>query len=240
MKKNDAKMISSSGSVLNKKRTSEKKSEKNYKSGSGKVSRKMLVEKFDLHNSPGHLLRRCHSRARAIFDDLVGRETGLSKQQVAVMVTIAHNPAATHALLAEETGFDRNTLADTIDRLIVKGLTVRQRSSRDARAYEIRLTDEGHSQLEALIPLSYEVQKKIIEPLPEASRQHFIECLQILAGIPESELSFATESVSPDADGRVTTDAGMAPRTVAANKSASASRQTKKKPEAVRKLRSPV
>jgi DNA-binding MarR family transcriptional regulator len=159
------------------------------KRDSKNMSRKAMVEQFDLHTSPGHLLRRCHSRARAIFDDLVGRATGLSKQQVALMVTISHNPAATHAQLSEESGFDRNTLADTIDRLISKGLAVRERSRRDARAYEIRLTDAGHAQLEALIPLSIEVQQKIIAPLPEASRQHFIECLQILAlaGISEAE-----------------------------------------------------
>jgi DNA-binding MarR family transcriptional regulator len=186
MKKIDMKNISSDIAAAPKKQTSA------GNTNGRQVSRKVLVEKFDLHNSPGHLLRRCHSRARAIFDDLIGRDTGLSKQQVALMVTISHNPAATHAQLSEETGFDRNTLADTIDRLISKGLAVRERSPRDARAYEIRLTDEGQTQLEGLIPLSFEVQRKILEPLPEASRQHFIECLQILAGISESELAEAS------------------------------------------------
>jgi DNA-binding MarR family transcriptional regulator len=147
----------------------------------------VVVPQFDLQEAPGHLIRRCHSRARAIFDELIGRQTGLSKQQVALMVSIARSPAATHAYLSEESGFDRNTLATTIDRLIVKGLAVRTRSRLDARAYEIRLTEEGHEQLEMLIPLSMEVQKKIIEPIPEASRRHFIECMQMLAGVYESE-----------------------------------------------------
>jgi DNA-binding MarR family transcriptional regulator len=181
MKRTDTKNVSSGSLASAGKRTGAGR--RNGKTASAKA----LVEKFDLHNSPGHLLRRCHSRARAIFDDLVGRETGLSKQQVAMMVTISHIPAATQAQLSEETGFDRNTLADTIDRLIAKGLAVRERSARDARAYEIRLTDAGQAQLEDLIPLSFEVQRKIIEPLPEASRQHFIECLQILAGVAEPE-----------------------------------------------------
>lgn len=150
------------------------------------VQASRLIERFDLHRSPGHLLRRCHSRARAIFDELIGRNTGLSKQQVALMVAIAHSPAATHTQLSEETGFDRNTLADTLNRLIAKGFAVRQRSHVDARAYDIRLTPNGLAQLEDLIPLSFEVQEKIIEPLPEAMRPQFIECLRILAGVDSS------------------------------------------------------
>lgn len=128
-------------------------------------------------------MRRCHSRARAIFDELVGRQTGLSKQQVALMIAIAHRPAATHAQLSEETGFDRNTLADTLNRLIVKGLASRQPSRLDARAYDIRLTPSGFTQLEELIPLSFEVQAKIIAPIPAELRPDFIRCLRILAGV---------------------------------------------------------
>lgn len=145
-----------------------------------------LIGAFDLHNAPGHLLRRCHSRARAIFDELVGRRTGLSKQQVALMTAIAHMPAATHAQLSEETGFDRNTLADTLDRLIGKGLAVRNRSQVDARAYDVQLTPAGTALLASLIPLAAEVQAKIIEPLPEELRPQFIHCLRIVAGIESS------------------------------------------------------
>jgi DNA-binding MarR family transcriptional regulator len=196
MKKIDVKAIPPVAPVARKKPASP------GKTGATAVSSKVLVEQFDLHNSPGHLLRRCHSRARAIFDELVGRATGLSKQQVALMVTISHIPAATHAQLSEETGFDRNTLADTIDRLIAKGLALRERSTRDARAYEIRLTDEGQAQLEDLIPLSFEVQQKIIEPLPEASRRHFIECLQILAGVSEDDTALPLSNAPKKSAGR--------------------------------------
>lgn len=146
------------------------------------------VADFDLTRAPGHLLRCAHSRARAIFDEIVGRETGLSKQQVALMITIAQNPSATHALLAEESGFDRNTLADTLDRLIVKGLVSRERSRRDARAYEIGLTLAGHAQLESIMPLSGLVQAKIIEPIPAELRETFIRCLQLLAGVSSDDL----------------------------------------------------
>lgn len=152
-----------------------------------------LVEMFDLHNAPGHLLRRCHSRARAIFDELVGAKTGLSKQQVALMIAIAHSPAATHAQLSEETGFDRNTLADTLTRLIGKGLVIRQRSQVDARAYDIQLTIDGERVLEDLLPLSFEVQAKIIEPVPEELRADFMRCLQLLAGIEPA----ASEALVP-------------------------------------------
>jgi DNA-binding MarR family transcriptional regulator len=160
-----------------------------------------LVANFDLSSAPGHLLRCCHSRARAIFDEIVGRETGLSKQQVALMIAIAQNPSATHALLAEHSGFDRNTLADTLDRLIAKGLVSRERSKRDARAYEIGLTPSGHAQIEAIMPLSTLVQAKILEPVPEELRATFIRCLQLLAQVPVEDLVSETENtVSGTAD----------------------------------------
>lgn len=147
------------------------------------VKHRELIDLFDLHNAPGHLLRRCHSRARAIFDQLIRSRTGLSKQQVALLIAIAHRPSATHAQLSEETGFDRNTLADTLNRLISKGLAVRQHSTQDARAYDIQLTPQGLAELEDLIPLSYEVQAKIIEPIPAEMREGFMHCLRLLAGV---------------------------------------------------------
>jgi DNA-binding MarR family transcriptional regulator len=157
-----------------------------------------LVDRFDLRDAPGHLLRRCHSRARAIFDDLIGRQSGLSKQQMALLIAIAQTPDATHAHLSEETGFDRNTLADTLDRLISKGLAHRERSEIDARAYQIRLTPDGIRQLEKLMPLALEVQQKIIEPLPEELRPVFIQCLRILAGVDPSDSRSAPDSDADD------------------------------------------
>lgn len=145
------------------------------------------IDRFDLHTAPGHLLRRCHSIARSVFDEQIGRQTGLSKQQMALLLAVAHQPSATHAQLSEETGFDRNTLADTLNRLIDKGLAVRQRSQADARAYDIQLTPDGMTLLESLIPIAKQVQAKIIEPLPEELRPVFIHCLRILAGVDEGE-----------------------------------------------------
>lgn len=185
-------------------KVSSSKAKRGVKAGSsaGAFSREALVAQFDLHNSPGHLLRRCHSRARAVFDSLIGRETGLSKPQVALMVSIAHSPAATHAQLSEESGFDRNTLADTIDRLVAKGFVVRERSARDARAYEIHLTEEGHARLEAMIPQSFEVQAKIIEPIPEHLRAGFIYCLQLVAGVANADDVPESLRGEAQADGR--------------------------------------
>jgi DNA-binding MarR family transcriptional regulator len=142
-----------------------------------------LIKKFDLHNAPGHLLRRSHSRARAIFEELIGRKTGLSKQQMALLFAIAHAPAATHAQLSEETGFDRNTLADALNRLISKGFALRTHSKSDGRAYDIQLTQAGMTQLELLVPIAFEVQSKILEPLPEELRPQFLDCLRILSGL---------------------------------------------------------
>lgn len=40
------------------------------------AERQRLIEGFDLLSAPAHLLRRCHQRAREIFDGLIGNYRG--------------------------------------------------------------------------------------------------------------------------------------------------------------------
>jgi DNA-binding MarR family transcriptional regulator len=156
-----------------------------------------LLAIYDMQNAAGHLIRRCQSRARAIFDQLIGEKSGLSRQQFALMVAIAKNPGAAYARLSEQTGFDRNSLADTLNRLIEKKLVTRQRSVSDARAYEIGLSARGARLLRQLIPLSFEVHARIIEPLPEQMRPIFIACLRVVVGLEHPSDPGETLSLAP-------------------------------------------
>lgn len=136
---------------------------------------------FELRESPGYLLRRCHQRSRQIFDELIGDETGLSRQQLAVLIGIDRNPNATQAKLSEATGFDRNTLAELMNRLIGKKLVERRRAESDARAYKVTLSDLGATIVRNSYPKFRQVQARILAPLPVRLRPQFLQCLHILA-----------------------------------------------------------
>lgn len=134
-----------------------------------------------LQDTPGFLLRCAHQRSRQIFDELIGSHTGLSRQQVAVMMGLYRNRNVTQTELAQSSGFDRNTLAELMNRLVRRGLVARRRSADDARAYDVSLTPAGQTLLESLFPKMRQVQTQILAPLPAKLRPMFLHCLRILA-----------------------------------------------------------
>lgn len=147
-----------------------------------KTSRQKRVLNFDLLSSPGSLLRRCHQSSRSIYDRLMGH-TSLSRQQISLMISIYHNPASTHSQLSNTSGFERNTLAEMIDRLIVANYATRERSEHDGRAYAVDLTAQGRELLERHIEDIEAIQKEILKPLPPEMRPDFIRCLRLIAGV---------------------------------------------------------
>jgi len=142
---------------------------------------------FELRESPGYLLRRCHQRSRQIFDELIGFETGLSRQQLALLIGIDKHPHATQAHLSEATGFDRNTLAELMNRLIEKNLVERKRAQHDARAYEVSLSTLGATTVRKMYPRYRRVQDKILAPLPASLRPKFMQCLHLLSASVKDE-----------------------------------------------------
>lgn len=168
--------------------------------------RSRSVAGFDLSYAPGHLLRRCNQRSRELFDELIGRRTKLSRQQVALLIVIHQSPGASQAQLSSATGFDRVTLADTVGRLVKKGLVVRRDADTDARAYRIELTPQGAAVIESLIPAAFRIQERILEPLPGAMRPLFIACMRVMLGLEDASALAASrarkKSIIPRSPGR--------------------------------------
>ena len=75
----------------------------------------------------------------------------LTPRQYAVLVTVSQNEGLSQTQLVEQTGIDRSTLADIVRRMLKKGLLQRRRTKDDARAYAVKLTDEGGRILSRLI-----------------------------------------------------------------------------------------
>ena len=136
---------------------------------------------YPLHDAPGHLLRRCQQRAVEIFMEEIGTAR-VTPRQFAILVTLARRPGLTQTDVVEETGIDRSTVGDMIDRLVRRGLVQRRRSGRDQRANTLAILPAGLRLLRDTAPAVDRAQDRIMQPLPAAMRAQFVEALRLMAG----------------------------------------------------------
>jgi len=122
-----------------------------------------------------HLLHRAVQAAADLHAGLAGPE-GLTPRQFAVLSAIAFAEGSTQTQLVRTTGVDRSTLAE---------LVTRQRSSADARANQVSLTEAGRTLLEASRPLAAEADLALLSRLPEDRRARFLKDLRRLVAAPE-------------------------------------------------------
>ncbi len=123
-----------------------------------------------------HLLHRAGQRAAEIFQTELGSDD-LTPRQFAILLTVAQNEGLNQTQLVELTGIDRSTLADVIRRMLKKGLLQRRRTRDDARAYAVKLTDEGQRVLKTHDPMARKVDERILSSLPAQQRDRFLQDL---------------------------------------------------------------
>lgn len=132
-----------------------------------------------LERSPIHLLHRAGQCASDIFQGEMA-SGDLTPRQYAVLVAVSQNEGVSQTHLVEKTGVDRSTLADIVRRMLKKGLLQRRRTKEDARAYAVKLTEEGWRVLKAADPLARRVDDKILAVLPGQQRERFLQDLNLI------------------------------------------------------------
>jgi MarR family transcriptional regulator, temperature-dependent positive regulator of motility len=138
-----------------------------------------------IDRSPIHLLHRAHQAVGQIF--AAGMRTNdLTPRQLAVLVAVAENEGLSQTDLVGRTGIDRSTLADVVKRLKGKGLLQRRRTKEDARAYAVKLTEEGHKVLRTAEPLAKRVEERILDALPAKRRAEFMSALASIVSTLEA------------------------------------------------------
>jgi DNA-binding MarR family transcriptional regulator len=126
-----------------------------------------------------HLLHRAGQVADEMFsEEMHGSE--LTPRQFAVLRVLERLETASQTDIVNETGIDRSTLADIVKRLVSRGLIARRRSKADARAYAVRLTPAGKEALKSAQPASERVESRLLETLPQARRDAFLDSLSML------------------------------------------------------------
>jgi MarR family transcriptional regulator, temperature-dependent positive regulator of motility len=143
------------------------------------------------HEMPGHLARRFQQIAVAVFlAEVEAAGFDLTPVQYAALATIRVNPGIDQVTLAGLIAYDRTTITGVIDRLVQKGLAVRQASSRDRRARELQITEAGRRTLRAITPAVEAAQRTMLRGLSEKEADELMRLLRkaIAAG---NELSRA-------------------------------------------------
>lgn len=141
----------------------------------------MARETFNLRleHSPIHLLHRAGQCAGDVFQAEMTLGD-LTPRQYAILLTVAQNEGLSQTHLVEKTGIDRSTLADIVRRLLKKGLLQRRRTKDDARAYAVKLTDEGMRVLKSAEPMARKVDDRILSALPGQQRERFVQDLNTI------------------------------------------------------------
>lgn len=135
------------------------------------------VEPAALAQSPIHLLHRAGQCAADIFAaEMAGLD--LTPRQFAVLLTVSMNEGLSQTDLVMLTGIDRSTLADIVRRMLKKGLLQRRRTREDARAYAVKLTDEGMRILAAARPKVEAVDARILLALSADQRSNLVTDLK--------------------------------------------------------------
>jgi MarR family transcriptional regulator, temperature-dependent positive regulator of motility len=145
----------------------------------------------DNNEMPGHLARRFQQIAVAVFlAEVEGAGFDLTPVQYAALATISANPAIDQITLAGLIAYDRTTITGVIDRLVQKRLVVRETSSRDRRARELKITDEGRRMLHKITPAVEVAQRTMLRGLTDKEAAELMRLLRkaIAAG---NELSRA-------------------------------------------------
>jgi len=107
-----------------------------------------------------HLLHRACQVADSVFNEEAGK-TGLTTRQFAVLIAVANNRDISQTGLVQVTGIDRSTVAEIVKRLLRRGLIKRKRTRLDARAYAVRLTDEGEALLGEAEPAAKRAEERL-------------------------------------------------------------------------------
>ena len=127
----------------------------------------------------GYRLRRAQA---AVHRDFAGSVAGLdlTQKQSAILWLIHNNPGVSQVAVAGALGMDRPTMMALTDRLELRGLITRGRSTVDRRRQELHLTPDGRSLLAKLKRRIARHEQRIRELFTPAELESFVSALDKL------------------------------------------------------------
>ena len=129
---------------------------------------------------PGHLLRRCHQIAVAVFLDEC-QAFDLTPPQYVTLAALATHGALDKATIGGVTALDRTTVAVVIKNLQDRGFVETRASEEDRRAKLNEITPSGLATLGAVQDHAAHAQERMLAPLTTAERRELLRLLGKMA-----------------------------------------------------------
>ena len=137
------------------------------------------VAEYRLERQIGHILRRAHQRASAIFmTEFAAHE--LTPTQFAALAKIGDEKEVSQNRLGRLTAMDPATMKGVIGRLHKRGLIARQPDPTDRRRTLWQLTGAGAALLERALAAGVRTTEETLAPLSEKERQKLFALLTLL------------------------------------------------------------
>ena len=143
------------------------------------VDEPATTQPYILEEQIGHLLRRAHQRATAIFLDGIGPEP-LTPTQWAALVKVGDIGEVSQNRLGRLTAMDPATCQGVIARLHGQGLLERRADPADKRRTLWRLTARGGAVVAAGVAYGRAVTERTLAPLDAGEQAVFLALLKKL------------------------------------------------------------
>jgi len=131
---------------------------------------------YVLEDQIGHILRRAHQRASAIFNAEFA-DLELTPTQFAALAKIGDAGEVSQNLLGRLTAMDPATVQGVIGRLEKRGLIARKPDPGDRRRTLWRLTKKGAELLARAVPAGIRVTAATLDPLDPKEQRTFLDLL---------------------------------------------------------------
>lgn len=139
---------------------------------------------FDFRHAPGHLIRRAHQVAVAIFmEETAGHE--VTPVQFAILNALLQDPGEDQVTLARKVAFDAATFGSVIGRLEARGWVRREADESDRRRKRLWVTADGAEAARRMRRSVGKVQSRILQPLDERERAQLVALLDRLVAAHE-------------------------------------------------------
>lgn len=135
---------------------------------------------YNVTEQIGHLLRRAHQRASAVFQETLD-DPGMTPMQLAALMRLVDAGPVSQNQLGRETAMDPATIQGVIKRLEERGLILRRADPSDRRRTLLSASEAGRALAQSLIPSAERVSARTLEPLSEPERRALIALLKKIA-----------------------------------------------------------
>ena len=135
------------------------------------------ADDYQVEAQIGHLLRRAHQRAGAIFQSHIGHAQ-ITPTQLAALAKLKDEGELSQNHLGRLTAMDPATIQGVTRRLIDRGLVQTRPDQADRRRMLLSLTAAGRVLIDRLIPHAFDVSSDTLDPLTLEEQELIVKLLQ--------------------------------------------------------------